>query len=115
MIRQTTMGTAAIFCILIFGNAHAQIAAPDAPEGHELAERLCTNCHAVAPGSTSGRSDVPSFTTIAKLPGLTPERLVGAIIIPHPPMPGIPLTTSEIRDIVAYIISLRPPDTPSSR
>jgi mono/diheme cytochrome c family protein len=57
----------------------------------------------------------PSFTVIAKLPDLTPERLVGAIIIPHPPMPGIPLTTSEIRDVVAYIMSLRPPDTPSSR
>jgi mono/diheme cytochrome c family protein len=108
MIRLVATYTASISCLLILGNAQAQIAAPDAPNGQELAERLCAICHAVTPGSTSGRPDVPSFAVIAKLPDLTPERLVGAIIIPHPPMPGIPLTRSEIRDIVAYIMSLRP-------
>jgi mono/diheme cytochrome c family protein len=108
MIRHIAIGLASTLYLLNSGNAHAQIAAPDAPKGHEVAERLCATCHAVTPGSTSGRPDVPSFAVIAKLPGLTPERLVGAIIIPHPPMPGIPLTRSEIRDIVAYIMSLRP-------
>jgi mono/diheme cytochrome c family protein len=115
MIRHIAIGLASTLYLLIAANAHAQIAAPDAPKGHELAQRLCANCHAVTSGSTNGRPDVPSFTVIAKLPDLTPERLVGAIIIPHPPMPGIPLTTSEIRDVVAYIMSLRPPDTPSPR
>jgi mono/diheme cytochrome c family protein len=108
MIRHSAMGMASVLYLLITGNAQSQIAGPDAQKGHELAERLCAICHAVTPGSTSGRPDVPSFAVIAKLPDLTPERLVGAIIIPHPPMPGIPLTRSEIRDIVAYIMSLRP-------
>jgi mono/diheme cytochrome c family protein len=107
MIKYSAMGMASVLYLLISGNAQAQIAAPDAQKGHELAERLCAACHAVTPGSTSGRPDVPSFTVIAKLPNLTPERLVGAIILPHPPMPGVPLTTEEIRDVVAYIMSLR--------
>jgi mono/diheme cytochrome c family protein len=109
MVRRIAVGIFSIIYLMIARGAQAQIAAPDAPKGHELAERLCAICHAVTPGSTSGRPDVPSFAVIAKLPNLTPERLVGAIILPHPPMPGVPLTRDEIRDIVAYIMSLRPP------
>jgi mono/diheme cytochrome c family protein len=107
MFRHRAISIYSIICLNISGVAHAQIAAPDAQHGLELAERLCAVCHAVRPGSTSGRPDVPSFAVIATLPNLTPERLVGAIILPHPPMPGLPLTTEEIRDVVAYITSLR--------
>jgi hypothetical protein len=56
------------------------------------------------------RADVPSFPTIASRPGISAEHLAGRIIIPHPAMPGVPLTTAEIRDIVAYILSLRKGD-----
>jgi mono/diheme cytochrome c family protein len=108
MFSRIAMCTFSILCLLVPGTIYAQVAAQDAQKGHELAERLCAICHAVTPGSTSGRPDVPSFAVIAKLPGLTPERIVGAIILPHPPMPGVPLTTEEIRDVVAYIMSLRP-------
>jgi hypothetical protein len=53
------------------------------------------------------RVDVPSFPAIANRPGATAERLAGKIIVPHPAMPGVPLTVSEIRDIVTYIMSLK--------
>jgi mono/diheme cytochrome c family protein len=108
MIRPIATWTTILLCLLISGASPAQIAPADAQKGHQLAERLCAICHSVTPGSTSGRPDVPSFAVIAKLPNLTPERLVGAIILPHPPMPGVALTTEEIRDVVAYIMSLRP-------
>jgi mono/diheme cytochrome c family protein len=49
----------------------------------------------------------PPFPAIANRKDQTPQRLAGAIIIPHPEMPTIQLTMSEIRDIVAYIMSLR--------
>jgi hypothetical protein len=35
------------------------------------------------------------------------EQLAGRIIVPHPEMPGVQLTTREIRDIVSYILSLK--------
>jgi mono/diheme cytochrome c family protein len=89
----------------------AQGGLADPQRGHELAARLCVNCHIVG-GETSGpvRADVPSFRTIGNRPGVTPEHLAGRIIIPHPAMPGVPLTAMEIRDIVAYIMSLKRAD-----
>ncbi len=82
----------------------------DPKRGHEVAARLCSTCHAVdrdAPGPL--RADVPSFPAIAAAPGATAQHLAGKIIIPHPAMPGVSLTMSEIRDVVAYIESLKRP------
>jgi cytochrome c len=94
---------------LTAGAASAQNGPPDISGGRELAERLCAICHAVTPEPASGgRPDVPSFAAVAKSPNATPERLAGAIILPHPAMPGVPLTRAEIRDIIAYIMSLKP-------
>jgi hypothetical protein len=53
------------------------------------------------------RADVPSFPSIAGRSGATAEVLAGRIIIPHPAMPGMPLTAAEIRDVVAYILSFK--------
>ena len=50
---------------------------------------------------------VPSFPTIANLPDQTADRLSGRIMAPHPPMPTIALTAVEIRDLAAYILSLK--------
>jgi mono/diheme cytochrome c family protein len=86
----------------------AQPSPADAQRGHELAARLCANCHVIDRQTSSPiRADVPSFATIANRPGASAEHLAGRIIIPHPAMPGVPLTTAEIRDLVAYIVSLK--------
>jgi cytochrome c len=50
---------------------------------------------------------VPSFPAIAGRTGITAEHLAGRIIVPHPAMPGVPLTAAEIRDIIAYILTLK--------
>jgi hypothetical protein len=51
-----------------------------------------------------------SFPAIAGRPGSTAEYLAGKIIVPHPAMPGVALTADEIRDIVAYIVTLKRSD-----
>ena len=100
---------AAVACAAMTHDVSAQIAPPDAMVGRALAGRLCSGCHAVDPSGTGGvRGDVPSFAAIARTPNITAERLAGAIIMPHPAMPGIPLTRAEIRDVIAYIVSLKP-------
>jgi hypothetical protein len=53
------------------------------------------------------RADIPSFQAMANRSGVTAELLAGRIIVPHPAMPGVPLTAGEIRDIVSYILSLK--------
>jgi mono/diheme cytochrome c family protein len=89
--------------------ASAQVGLADAKRGQELAARLCSGCHIVSPGSAStANADIPTFAAIAGRVDTTPERLAGRIIIPHPPMPNTQLTIAEIRDIIAYIMSLKP-------
>ena len=50
---------------------------------------------------------MPSFPSIANRPGVTAELLAGRIIVPHPAMPGVQLTVRELREIIAYILSLK--------
>jgi mono/diheme cytochrome c family protein len=98
---------------LLFGtSAFGYAQSPgDTRRGRELSARLCINCHAIDRISSDPvLADVPSFPSIADRVQSTPEYIAGRIIIPHPAMPGVSLTAAEIRDIVAYIISLRSPD-----
>jgi mono/diheme cytochrome c family protein len=85
--------------------AHAENAA----NGQKLARALCVNCHIVEPGGSAGNiaADVPSFTAIAKIPGWNAGKVEGFILNPHPPMPQVQLTASELTDIAAYIVSLK--------
>jgi mono/diheme cytochrome c family protein len=78
-------------------------------QGKEIAERVCAGCHAIdgRQGNMVQGTDVPSFIALAGRPGRTPERLQAFIMTPRHPMPAIPLELSEIRDIVAYIESLK--------
>lgn len=91
------------------GLAKAQMGLVDAKRGQELSARLCSGCHIVSPGSAvTANPDVPTFAAIAGRPDTTAERLAGRIIVPHPPMPNVQLTVAEMRDIIAYILSLGP-------
>jgi mono/diheme cytochrome c family protein len=77
--------------------------------GKEIAERVCAGCHAIdgQQGGTVQGTDVPSFRALADRPHRTPESLQAIIMTPRHPMPAIPLELSEIRDVVAYIQSLK--------
>ena len=89
--------------------AWSQFSPGDAQRGRTVAERACASCHAIALGSETTRgSDVPSFAAIAKREKVSAEYLAGRIIIPHPPMPDTSLTVREIRDVIAYILSVKP-------
>jgi cytochrome c len=95
-------------CFLGTGPAAAQMGLADARRGQELSARLCSGCHSVSPDQAATvNADVPTFRAIADRPETTAERLAGRIIVPHPPMPNVQLTVAEMRDIIAYILSLR--------
>ena len=100
--------TATLFLLATLPVA-AQTAASDARRGLELAQKLCANCHIVAPNSAAAANpDVPTFAAIAARPDSTAERLAGRIIVPHPAMPAAQPTIAELRDVIAYIQSLKP-------
>jgi len=105
---QAVFAVLPIAALLAASPAPAQPGLSDKGHGRDLAERLCSNCHlASRDAKFSGTQMAPPFPAIANRKDQTPQRLAGAIIIPHPEMPTIQLTMSEIRDIVAYIMSLR--------
>jgi mono/diheme cytochrome c family protein len=93
---------------LAAGTAAAQTG--DAQRGRELAERICSSCHNVrADPAATLMSDVVSFASVANRPGVTAEMLAGRIIVPHPAMPDVQLSVRELRDVIAYILSLKKP------
>jgi mono/diheme cytochrome c family protein len=98
----------ALSCLATANPAYAQVPS-NASRGHRLASQLCATCHitGIAPADVI-TTDVPSLSAIAKRSGMTLETVAGKIIVPHPAMPGVPLTADEIRDLAAYIVSLAP-------
>jgi mono/diheme cytochrome c family protein len=105
--------------VLLFGTGLALAGPvttkPDPTHGKDLAMRLCSNCHLVGAGQQEHANvDIPSFREIANKEAQTDGSIVAHIVLPKHPMPTIPLTTSEIADLAAYIMSLRDPGGPSN-
>lgn len=85
--------------------ASASVHAQDVLNGRHLAERWCSPCHAT---STRGSDAAKSFEAIAASPAGEPARMRRFLTDPHAPMPPMQLAQSEIEDLVAYVVSLRP-------
>ncbi len=82
-------------------------AAQDAGEGERIARQWCGNCHQVARDPVRASDAVPSFPAIAQMPSTTQMSLAAFLSSSHGQMPDYALTRSEIRDVSAYILSLR--------
>ena len=76
--------------------------------GLELANRLCTQCHAVQKSQARSPNErAPRFETIAAVPGMTAMALSAALNTSHRTMPNILLAPDEQAHIIAYILSLK--------
>lgn len=80
---------------------------PDAAAGRLIAERWCVSCHLVTPDQRTATAGVPPFAEIARRHAGATGVLEGFLADPHPPMPDLSLTRQEIRNLVAYIMSLK--------
>jgi mono/diheme cytochrome c family protein len=77
----------------------------DARVGEALAGRWCNDCHLVG-GAKRATDTAPPFAAIAKDPAKTVDHLRAFMSKPHAPMPPIPLSGTEVEDLIAYIRSL---------
>lgn len=76
----------------------------NAARGQRIAERWCTECHAVAPGQRRATDAVPTFAQIGKAGRFDEVTLAAFLADPHRSrMQNMALTRSEIADLVAYI------------
>jgi mono/diheme cytochrome c family protein len=88
------------------GELRAQEAG-DPRAGLSFAREICAPCHAIGGQTRSPDPGAPTFDRIARVPGMTPMALTVALQTSHKTMPNIMLEATELKDIVAYITSLR--------
>jgi hypothetical protein len=73
-----------------------------------LAQRLCTDCHAIQKEyARSPNANAPRCQAIASTPGMTAIALAAALNTSHDLMPNVLLAADEQADIIAYILSLK--------
>src|SRR5262249_5691458 len=82
--------------------------AQDADNGHRIAERWCSSCHAVDKHAANP-TPAPAFADIAARHPNDEKWLRAWLMTPHPSMPDLNLSRREIEDLVAYLRSVRRP------
>ena len=95
----------AVFSALSLAAAQAGKAG-DAANGETLARQWCGVCHLLPSGRATSDA-VPPFEAIAQRPELSPGALKAWLSTPHPQMPNFELSTRDIDDLAAYLLSLR--------
>ncbi|OFW71784.1 MAG: hypothetical protein A2W02_00250 [Alphaproteobacteria bacterium RBG_16_64_48] len=80
----------------------------DIEAGAAYAGEVCAACHAVLPNETiSPLPEAPTFQSVADTPGMTELALSVWLQSSHPTMPNIILEQDDMRNVVAYIRSLK--------
>ncbi len=100
------IGLAAVTLLALASGALAQEA--DIEAGAAYAEQVCAACHAVlANEQISPLPQAPTFQSVADTPGMTELALTVWLQSSHPTMPNIILKQDDLRNVVAYIRSLK--------
>jgi cytochrome c len=98
--------TSIVLAAVVFGVSAS--ADESARAGARLLQKMCVNCHLIDGGSpASVPTGPPSFRAMANRFDQTAERISGFLISPHPSMPAVQLTRSEILEVIDYLQSLR--------
>jgi mono/diheme cytochrome c family protein len=97
-------------CALAWLPAGAQEAQlpEDAKAGREIAERICSRCHAIGPEAESPHKDAPPFRQIVAKGNVQnlEEALGEGIVVGHPDMPQFQFSPRDVGALVAYLKSL---------
>ena len=95
---------------VVIGGSGAAAQDADIEAGAAYAEQVCAACHAVLAGETySPLPEATPFQTVANAPGRTEMALTVWLQTSHPTMPNIILEQDDLRNVVAYIRSLKTP------
>lgn len=86
----------------------AGLAEAATPRGENLAERWCSQCHAVKPNQVSTNPKAPPFPEVAAQPSITEYTLRVFLNIQHVEMPNFILKPEDADLLIDYIMSLKP-------
>jgi mono/diheme cytochrome c family protein len=71
-------------------------------------QQICSECHTIEKGRRPSPNGLaPNFETVAKTPGLTAIALIAVLRTSHCTMPNIIIPDDDLRNVVAYILSLQ--------
>jgi mono/diheme cytochrome c family protein len=109
-IRRTPLIAALVATTL---SAHAQDG--EIAAGHSFARAACSACHVVDAEERPPRRIFigPAFRNIANTPGITATALRVFLTTSHPKVPNPIVTTEQMADVIAYILSLRSASAPN--
>jgi len=80
----------------------------DPAKGYAYAKENCTECHAIDRGDyDSPFYGAPPFSEVANVPAMSELALFSFFQTPHPTMPNLIVPSDDVRNLIAYIRSLR--------
>ncbi len=79
--------------------------------GRALAERMCSDCHAIGPRGQSPHAGAPAFRAIDRRVDLDSfmDRLREGLMVGHPDMPTFRFSREDARAFVLYLRSIQAP------
>ena len=104
---QRLLAGLALACLLLQA-ATIPVAAGDGDPkaGLDYAKLYCSSCHGIA-GEGSPLPEAPPFHDVANQPGITQTALQVWLQTSHPTMPNIVVAPEDMRNVIAYILSLK--------
>jgi mono/diheme cytochrome c family protein len=97
----------AICCTLSAVLASTISIAADANSGKNIANRWCSSCHVMQSDQKLATDQAPPFASIAKMPGFDANKLAFLLLKPHPNMPSLSLSRTEIADLADFMATLK--------
>ena len=106
MKQKISLASAILLTAIIVFHAFAQEG--NVSDGLAVAQQTCSICHAIRKAQSSPNVNAPTFEAIANVPGMTAIALQASLQTSHRSMPNLILSADERRNVVAYILSLKP-------
>ena len=79
-------------------------------DGLVFARNHCAECHAIRGSEeNSPNTNAPPFASVAKTPGMNGRALAAWLQTSHPTMPDFLIAQEDRDNVIAYILSLQPP------
>jgi mono/diheme cytochrome c family protein len=105
-VRGSTLGLAFLTTLVAAGARGEDVGDPEA--GFVVASEICASCHAITREQAMlPVLQGPRFDDVADTPGMTAMALFVWMRTSHPTMPNIILAPEDVRNVVAYILSLK--------
>jgi len=82
-------------------------ASADAENGKTLAMQWCSECHVVQQSQKTATDKAPPFASLAKVSDFNANKLALLLLKPHPNMPSLSLSRTEIADIAEYSATMK--------